>query len=1314
MHMKTKPFHSCLNLATLLVAAITLLATSGAFAATYYWDCNDSSTTPTAFGTAQGTWSATTTGTTTYGWTTNSSGNATVNGNSVTTGSGDTVNFGSGNAGLNGGTVTVSGTVAAQGITFSTAASQAVTLSGGTINLGSSGIYDYGTTGHAINSAIALQAAGQVQVLFNTSPYTLTLGGQISGNYGMTFNSQNTSAGSETVLLNGQSTYTGTTTIDATSSTSTACNMTLQLGIDNALPTTTTVNLVGYNGSSSTPRYVRLDLNGHNQTIAAITRSSKNYRQQAVINTSATLGILTISNATAETFQGQIGYYGGTGSYGNTVNGSLSYMGLTKNGTGTLTLNPEKTIGVGYTGPTTNLQGILEFAGGSCLAATNSSNPYPGNLSIASGATVLFSGTVNNILGGAIYGSGTLTNSGTATVTLNNANSSFTGTMGVGAGGGTLALGASGDIGSATLVIGTNGTFDVSAQTTYTPGGSPTFSASGTGTSATTQATIKGGTTVSLGSQPITLTWGGATSGTDTTHPCLVVSPGALTLNNNPFTINGSTLGAGTYRLIQVGDGSTGTLNQNVSPAYTVTGTAIDGGKINVITNDGSGNLILNVSLPFVASTNAFLTSLALNPAGALTPAFASNVFTYVSSEAAGATPTVTVTNADLTASDKVSVNGGTPVAITSGVASSPLALAAGITNTITVQVTAQDTVTIYNYTVNVWVPSASPYYWDANGTVGGFGTAGGTWAAITTGSASQGWSTDSIGLTLPGNVATGTNDTLNFGTTSFGLAGGTITVSGTVNAGTLAFGSQSGLVQFNGGTINLAPSATIELGGGTNLSGAFNAGPVSAQINATTLTGAGTSLLITNGSQLSLHNAGTAGWGAGATATISGNSQVSFYSGAANALGGSTGYTIQLGDAVTGGSLYTGNSVSIPNNVVVATGSGFRFIALYDNNGTPGYVGNITAHTNLYMIYGGYAAGKSASVSGNDYVDSGVTVTYAMGSASGDRLNDSAIWDGPGSVAYTSAALTNVSPAFSNVVASSSAIFVISGAKTYSGGCEIYGFTNGSFCVVSNSSDTTPPNNGPFGKGTLTLGSGAALRASTAAGDTTLGNDVALAGYVTFPTVGSEVSLFFQGNVDLGNATRNINCNVGATVPGKMVDFQGVISNTGGINMTGTGWLRLSGANTYTGNTTISAGTLDIAQPYLAAGSTVSISNSAVLNLEFSATNVVAGIITNGVSLTPGVYGAADLTPFVTGSGYLQVASTGPSGPANLTNSFSGGLLSLSWPAGQGWRLQEQTNALSVGLSTNWNYITDGSVSSTNIMVDPNKPTAFYRLRYP
>ena len=60
-------------------------------------------------------------------------------------------------------------------------------------------------------------------------------------------------------------------------------------------------------------------------------------------------------------------------------------------------------------------------------------------------------------------------------------------------------------------------------------------------------------------------------------------------------------------------------------------------------------------------------------------------------------------------------------------------------------------------------------------------------------------------------------------------------------------------------------------------------------------------------------------------------------------------------------------------------------------------------------------------------------------------------------------------------------------------------------------------------------------------------------------------------------------------------------------------------------------------------------------------------------------------------------------------------GVLHLSWqPVAGAWRLQMQTNSLSTGLGTNWVSVTDGSINSTNITIDPTRPTVFFRLVYP
>ncbi len=174
--------------------------------------------------------------------------------------------------------------------------------------------------------------------------------------------------------------------------------------------------------------------------------------------------------------------------------------------------------------------------------------------------------------------------------------------------------------------------------------------------------------------------------------------------------------------------------------------------------------------------------------------------------------------------------------------------------------------------------------------------------------------------------------------------------------------------------------------------------------------------------------------------------------------------------------------------------------------------------------------------------------------------------------------------------------------------------------------------------------------------------------------------------------------------------------NTSGGLTAIGSGTTVLSGANTYTGNTTVSAGTLELAQATLATNSTVSIASSAVLKLDFNTTNKISALVLNGVTQPSGVYGSSTPGGYITGIGYLQVPSSGPTGPATITNSITGGgsTLSLAWPAGQGWRLQMQTNSLTTGLGTNWTYITDGSASSTNITVNPAKPAVFYRLANP
>ena len=173
--------------------------------------------------------------------------------------------------------------------------------------------------------------------------------------------------------------------------------------------------------------------------------------------------------------------------------------------------------------------------------------------------------------------------------------------------------------------------------------------------------------------------------------------------------------------------------------------------------------------------------------------------------------------------------------------------------------------------------------------------------------------------------------------------------------------------------------------------------------------------------------------------------------------------------------------------------------------------------------------------------------------------------------------------------------------------------------------------------------------------------------------------------------------------------------NTSGGLTKLGAGTLTLSGANTYTGNTTVNAGTLEIAQPVLAGSSTVTVAGGAILQLDFGVTNRVSGLVLNGVTQATGVYNLATSAPYIAGAGSLLVSSIA-SNPTNITFSVSGNTLALTWPADHlGWILQSQTNSLNTGLSTNWFDVAgSATVISTNINMNPAVPTAFYRLRQP
>ena len=193
-------------------------------------------------------------------------------------------------------------------------------------------------------------------------------------------------------------------------------------------------------------------------------------------------------------------------------------------------------------------------------------------------------------------------------------------------------------------------------------------------------------------------------------------------------------------------------------------------------------------------------------------------------------------------------------------------------------------------------------------------------------------------------------------------------------------------------------------------------------------------------------------------------------------------------------------------------------------------------------------------------------------------------------------------------------------------------------------------------------------------------------------------------------------------------LDIAGEVTGSGSLVKTGLGIVNLFGTNSYTGNTTISNGTLVLNFPFLSTNSTVTVNTNAtlgtngVLTLNFAGadTNTVAALVLGGVSKPAGIYNATTDPTYISGTGSLLVVPLVTINPLPGTIQFnvSGGTLALSWPTNLGWILQDQTNALNVGLTVNSNGWFDmaGSalVTSTNITINQVNPTVFFRLRHP
>ena len=110
-------------------------------------------------------------------------------------------------------------------------------------------------------------------------------------------------------------------------------------------------------------------------------------------------------------------------------------------------------------------------------------------------------------------------------------------------------------------------------------------------------------------------------------------------------------------------------------------------------------------------------------------------------------------------------------------------------------------------------------------------------------------------------------------------------------------------------------------------------------------------------------------------------------------------------------------------------------------------------------------------------------------------------------------------------------------------------------------------------------------------------------------------------------NAPLNLDVSTVLGGPGSgVVDISNVISGPWqGLKINSPGTWRLSGNNTYSGATCVKTGTLSCSQADSLGSGALSISNGAVVNLNYTGTRTIFSLTFGGTNKLPGVYGSSN-----------------------------------------------------------------------------------------
>ena len=570
---------------------------------------------------------------------------------------------------------------------------------------------------------------------------------------------------------------------------------------------------------------------------------------------------------------------------------------------------------------------------------------------------------------------------------------------------------------------------------------------------------------------------------------------------------------------------------------------------------------------------------------------------------------------------------------------------------------------------------NAATYYWDSNGTstTGAGATPTGTWGADVF------WNTSPTGDAGTITALTTALDDVFFSAGTDAVNPYTVTLNGTQNARLVTF--EDGTVTLSGGTLNLGAGGGITVTTNTVTGSTISSG--------LTITGRQT-FNVAAGRTLTL-DTGTFTRNAGATLDISGTVTSTMTNLSANDATGIIGNWAFFGNSYanfTGSTItalgYTGGAdgTSVAASTSVVTGAGGLNYKLTAGIGTLGL--NASVNT-LQVSAGGTLANNGTFTTNGIYNTSGAGLTFS-GPITIGSSNELVVNTNGGGIIFSGAIGGAAGASFTKLGGQN---LTFNGANSYTGATNVNvgtltigagGSINAASAINIQSGATlaTSINNSfsgsPTGAWTVAGTITGTANAQTIPTSVTLNNGTMsgtlFASFGTFLTQSVGATITANGN---SNTISAGNFGLGGTgiltlstpLATDTLNFSSVIgatsANAGGLSKSGLGALTLSAASTYTGGTTMSAGTINInsvgaaGNGPLGNGGTFVINGGAIDNTSGSAKVVVnvnpitlggnfafstsAGTANNNLTLPGAITMAADRTFTLNGAGALTLS---------------------------------------------------------------------------